>query len=83
MAGAFYNSNATAVPPPSGYYYNAQGHCKALPFGTCNNSPFGSICVYNDGSGYSEVYEHKVPVPGQGVICDAVMRHSLNDGMLN
>lgn len=79
LTGAFLsrNSQAAAMVSPD-YIYNTSGQCVQLPFGTCNNSPFGAICTFNPGTGYTEVYDHKF-----GVACADVLRHSLNDGMLN
>jgi hypothetical protein len=76
---------ASALPvPPGQYYYTIHDVCSPLPVGNCNESPFGAICTFNDGSGvYTEVYKQRVSAPPQGQVCHAVLRHSLNGGMLN
>lgn len=86
LIGAFASRHlhATAMPDPNQYYYSMQGQCSVLPIGGCNESPFGSICTFDDGSGvYTEVYKHRVTTPPQGVVCHVVLRHSLNSGRLN
>lgn len=86
LIGAFASRHlhATAMPDPSQYYYNTQNVCTVLPIGGCNDSPFGAICTWDDGSGvYTEVYKHRVTPPPQGSVCHVVLRHSLDGGMLN
>lgn len=85
IIGAFgsHQSSAKTVLFP-GFYYSIAGLCIGLPIGSCNNSPFGAICTYDDGSGvYTEVYQNQILVLPNILTCNTVLRHSLDGGHLN
>lgn len=80
LAGALVSRQSQASPLIVGqYYYTTSGTCADLPVGSCNNSPFGDICQFNPGSGYTEVYDDRF----SSNFCATVLRHSLNGGYLN
>jgi hypothetical protein len=80
FAGAFASRQSNATPfLITQYYYTTSGTCADLPIGSCNNSPFGQVCQFNPGTGYTSVYDDRIT----STFCATVLRHSLNGGFLN